>query len=628
MPPKRPAAVPVSKAGARGRSPGARSSAGAPAEGAAAEASATIHSGSRLLLASLAVTLAVRMASAFTPSNWLWGVDTFHHWPPPWGAALAVLAALGFVPGVGGRIDHGLVRLGERWRGAGWRGDLFASGGLALALFALRDGVRFTGDFGMRVGLLSLPSPSRQLLEHVYPLDMAVNVLAPRWMWQHGMSDASALQLVGAFMGGLFALAAFRFLRAAGARGRALPAGALVMLSGALLVHFAGYDKFGPLLLGLVMAGAGAARMARDGRGIWTLALGTAIAVLSHRSGYLAVPAVAWTLVRGFAAERDGVRRFEIAAAAALAAGACAAMLPRTFEMVTQFDRAVHLPGGETARARAATTAPALLLHLSTALNVISYLVPMWLVGVAAGWTAWRSKTRPAAGASAARDRFALAPVGALAFVGFVMLVGVEPGGGWARDWDVATGIGTVTALICGFCLVAASRRDGLAGIGGPLVTVALAVCVTLWGVHASERISLRRVERLTTARPSWSAAHRAGLFDFLGIHALNAGRSDGAAALFERAIAVGGPNPRLVYQAGLAYLVAGRLERADSTFRRAAALDRKVAEPWVGRARIALATRDTLTALAYLDSAFTRNPTIPDGRQLLQALRGPRPAR
>ena len=558
----------------------------------------------------LLASLALWLGASLPESNWLWGVDALHFWPAWGAAALALLALAGFVPPIGRRIGQGLESLGRKWDRAGVAGDLAASFGVMLVLFALRDRVRFAGDFDLRVGQLGLEVIPPALLAHVYPLDQIINYDLARVFWKAGLDPATALQVTGTLMGGLFALIGFRFLRAAGARGAALVAGALALLGGGTLIHFAGYDKFGPLLVGLALAALGAVQMARTGRGAWTLAAGVSAAVLSHRSGYLAVPAAAWVLARGLGTG-DARQRREIRVAAAGMIVAIFAMSSRTYHLLLEFDRPMHLPGGAVTQARAAGEAPVALLKITDFLNALSLLAPLWLAAGAALVTRARAPGSKAA-------RFSLAVPAALALGAFFLLLfGVEPGGGWSRDWDVATGPGALAALATAYILVNAWSDAGARSTLAPAATLALAASVALWGVHASEAMSLERVKMIVTAHPLPSASMRTGVYDFWGVRDLNGGRPAEAAEHFEQAIAIGGPNPRLVYQAGLAYLGAGQWEKARSSFARTASLNRGIADPWRGLARVALIERDTLAALAALDSVLARRPAdLESGRE------------
>jgi hypothetical protein len=569
-----------------------------------------------MVTAALLVILLLHLVAWRFPSNWMWGVAVLHAWPPAGASLLALVAALGFLPPIGRGIDRGLARLGALQERAGRPGDVLIAGAMAFALFLLRDPLRFTGDSALRMGQLELARPIPGLLEHVYPLDLLLNFSAPRAIATLGIAPADALQLVTAIVGGCYAFVGLGFLRAIGARRASLAAGTVALFSGGTLLHFAGYGKFGPLLLGIAIAAWGAAEIALRNRGPWGLALGVAIAVLSHRSGYLLVPAAAWVLIAGYRSAAPGRRPAFLAAGAGLTA-ALVVMLPRSLELVLHFDRAVHLPGGNVAHARLAVGAPPLLLKLSDALNVLGFLAPLWLAAAAAALA-----RHPPPGP--ARGSRGLGVPGAIALAAFsLILLGVEPGGGWARDWDVATGCGALAAFASAYVLVGSWGNAGRAAA----VPLALALTLAAWGIHVDAAIGMRRVATLATGRPALSDPIRAGLCDFLGTRELNAGHPAAAADWFQQAIMVGGPNPRLVHQSGIAYLRAGDLPRARAAFMRAAASSPAVAGPWVGLSRVALLERDTLAAIAALDSALTRDPGDAADRDLVRALREARPA-
>ncbi|MBI1799814.1 MAG: hypothetical protein HYR73_09035 [Candidatus Eisenbacteria bacterium] len=584
-----------------------------------------VPSSAGLVFAALLLTLLLRFFAWFVPSNWLWGVDAFRHWPFPAAAPLVILAAIGFVPAGAHLIERRLDAVGKIWERAGWRADLAACAAIGLLLFFVRDPLHFTGDSGLRAGLVGMAAPPASLLEHAYPLDLLVNFHAVRALQDMGVGGGAALPLVGASVGALFALAGFGFLRAAGARGAALPAGAVALLGGSTLLHFAGYDKYGPLLLGIALAGTGVVQLARRGRGEWTLALGMAVAVLSHRSGYLLAPAALWTFFRAHAlADRTG--RMRLLAATALMLLVLIALASRTFTMFVNVDRVAHLPGGHVAEARGAGGAPAFLLRISDALNVLSFLVPLWLAGAAAAVTVRRPSGAVRERATDRGARFSIAPTGATALTGIsFILFFVAPGGGWPRDWDDATGAGVVMALATSYALVVSWRNGGGTRIRAPIVTLGIAAGIAAFGIQASESIGLRRVHALATSAPELSDPIRAGMYDFLGVRAINAGRGDQAAAMFERAVEVGGPNPRILHEVGLAYLRAGKLAPARSAFTRAATLSRTVAAPWVGLARIAVIEKDTLAAIAALDSALLRAPYDAENLRFAASLRGAR---
>ena len=573
--------------------------------------------GSQLVWVALLLTLAGRVASAFAASNWLWGWDTFRIWPLPAGAALVVVAALGFSPGLSRPIQRLLAAAGRVWERAGPLGDLALGLAVTLVLSALHDDLRFTGDASVRLGLLGLPRDQAvRLLQRTFPLDQLVNFEIPRLLSLNGVAPRAALQWTGALVGGLFVVAGGGLLRSTGARGAALAASALVLFGSGLLPHFPGYDKFGPLMVGLALAARGAVTLSRSGRGLTPLALGAGICLASHRSGFLILPAVAWTLFAAGRSRAGARNRLRVALASAAIAVPGALLLPHVVQRVLSFDLQVHLPGGAVAASRLDTGVAVLPLVLSDGLNVLSVLVPLWLVGAAAAWP-------PRGGEPAARPvgrrLFPLAPAVWLALGALAILVfGVQPGGGWPRDWDVALPTATAIALVTASLLAALWSRD--ARTIAPAATLAVATCVALWGVAIGERIGLRRAQAVLEARPALSSAVRASAYDFLGMRALTRGRSAEAAVLLERAIACA-PNPRFFHELGLALLASGQLERARSAFTRAAVLSPANGDPWYGLARIELAGGDALAARACLDSAILRNPALAEARVLRDQL-------
>ncbi len=561
------------------------------------------------------MTFALRAAACWAPSPWLWGVDVFRHWPPAWQWALIALAAAGFLPPLGRGLERVLERWGRLWHRAGARADLVASLVVGLALFFLRDPIRFTGDSAMRAGLVQLPADAAARLMVLYfPLDPILNLQLPRWLVEQGLTADTALHLVGALVGGAFAFVSCSFLRAAGGRGAAFSAAAAVVLASGAFVHFAGYDKFGPLMLGLALTATGALRLSRGQGGLATLAVGGAACMLSHRSGYAILPAVAWTLYRAWRVAPNAAARSRILLAGAVIAAPALVLLPKAVELVTRVDRQVHLPGGEITRAREAGDAPWILSKLADGLNVLSLLVPLWLAGaVAAGIAAQRKSAPRAAG-------FGLMPLAALGLGASVALVlAIAPGGGWPRDWDAAAGLGAVATLATGGALVAAWSRVGTAWTAAPAVTLALAVSIGFWGVHASESIGLRRIDSLL-ASSAWSDSRRANAYDVLSAHAMNSGRWAQAEELMRRAIA-SAPNPRYFHQLGVALAALGRWSEAETQFREAARRNDAVADPWVALSRLALARGDTATAVALADSAVARGPRNPDVREIAARL-------
>jgi len=573
--------------------------------------------GASALGITLGAVLALHVAATLLPSNWLWGVDAFRYWPAPAAMVLVLLGACGFVPALGRQLETRIEQLGRAWERGGLTADLAVALLLAFLILGLRDSVRFTGDFDLRVSAIDYPRPPIQLFPQAAPLDLALNFYTPRFLVGLGWTPAVALQAVGAVVGGAFALACLALLRAVGVRGAALPAAALVVFGGGYLQHFAGYDKFGPLLFGVALAGYGAVRLWRGAGSAWALVAGTAICVLSHRSGLLFLPAAGWVLFGALRAEPEKRGRAGLLFAALALLIVTFAVLPRMLGVLISVDWKVHLPGGAVARSFESPDAPGMLVRVSDLLNALLFLAPLWPAAVVAASAAKGGvRVRPPSKA----PRFRLGWVFLLALgpqVGVLIAAGATRGSG--RDWDAAAAAGVVAGLATAGALAAAWRDSRGAGLA-PGVTVAVAVAIGLWGSHASEAMSLRRVRALLEARPGWSDAARAHAHDFLGLRAYAFGRFDEAAREFERAIAVA-PNPRYFHQLGLAALGAGQVAPAREAFRRSAALAPANTDPWLGLANAALAERDTASATAYLDSVLIRSPLEAQALELRRAL-------
>lgn len=564
----------------------------------------------------MAGLLVLRVVAPFVRSNWLWGVDLGRYFPLPLAVALFLVAAAGFVPGLSRRIDAAIERLGVAWERAGRPADLLLGLAVGVALFALRDSLRFTGDFDLRVSAIDYPKPPAQLFPQASFLDVMANFQIPRLLLSRGFSPAMALQAVGATLGAAFTVASLGMLRSAGARGAALPVAAAVVLAGGYMQHFAGYDKFGPLLLGIALASGGAVSLERAGRGAWSLVAGAALCLLAHRSGYLLLPAAYWVLARALK-HSEGRRRAGLLWAGAALLVVSLLLLPAAISTLVRVDWSVHLPGGSVARSFESPDAPGFVVRFSDLLNALLFLAPLCPLGLVMAWAGQprlaQVPQRPR------RSRLGLAATLALAVPALTLIaVGATRGSG--RDWDAAASVGVLATLASAVALIPAWRIRGPLPLAAPCVTLSLAVALLAWGPHVNEAIGLRRVRGLLEAHPAWSNAARAHALDFLGLRALVAGRNDEAAVDFERAIAVA-PNPRYFHELGLARLGAGRHEVARTAFLRSTALAPTVADSWFSLAQLALAQRDTLAAIAYSDSGLLRRPTDAQGAALRRSL-------
>jgi len=585
--------------------------AGRPREAVAARPRAS--AAPRLLVATLAIGLALRAAASLLPIPGVWGLDTLRAWPRWEAIAILLLGAAGFAPPVARRLERAMESLGSLGARASFVLDAVVGICAGLALFNLRDSVRWVGDFTTRVGQLTLDAPIAKVFPQAAPLDRWINIVIPRNIIGPGLDVPMALQLVGAVMGALFTFAALSYLRAAGASRTTMIASATLLLGGGYMLHFAGYDKFGPLLVGVALAAYGAVRLAREGRGAWVLGAGTVVCLLSHRSGFLLVPAAAWALVQGLRNAPDRRARIEVIAAAVAILAAASFMLPKALHLLETIDRKQNLEGPPIAGgaflvrlvANAATRS-------ADAINVLFLLAPLWPAGLAAAWLERRGV--------AAKDepqRFSLGAVALLAIVPEVALLLVARGAqGAMRDWDMHVGAALVIALATAGALLTIWRRMGASGSLAPVVTTALACAIALWGTQVSEPLQMARIQPQLSNRGAWSDGAWARAHDFLGVRALQQQRAEDAIRELEAAAAVA-PNPRFFFQIGLAQRMLMRFDDSRASFEKAHRLDPKLADAWVGFALLAFDTRDWRRVEACAESALAYAPHRKDAKEI-----------
>lgn len=566
----------------------------------------------------LAAALGLQALGTLVPSNWTWGLATFGAWSPAGAAALFALAAVGFVPAVANAIAARFERIGRALNRIGMAADVACAAAAAVVLFLLRDPFRFVGDSSLRAQTIAYPRPPTALFPQASPLDLIVNFHLPRLLHQAGLPVEVALQAVSACVGGLFVWAVLRTLAALGVSGAARLAAALVAIAGAHLVHFAGYDKFGPVLLGIAFAALGSVQLARGRGGAAWLGTGTTIAVLSHRSGLLVVPPASWVGLRAWRAASSSQQRRSLMLFALAPLAAIAVVVPPALRLFAGLDLKVHMPGGAVQKSLASPDAPGLLVRVSDFVNGVLLVAPLLPAGIAAMLQVRRNSDAKAA------SRFGLAGPLLLAFAlqaGLLIAVGATRGSG--RDWDVVTPAGTLAAIATGAALARFWQRDR--GGLGPAVTCAVAILIALFGVHVSETRARSRVDRLLHAHPAWSRTARAYAHDEIGLRAYSLRRWDEAASEFEQAIDAA-PNPRYFLQLGSAHASAGRPGAALAPFRRGLALDPTMQEAWFGLANAAWALGDTVTARAIMDSAVVALPAdakLAEARRALIGIAG-----
>lgn len=563
--------------------------------------------GPDLVSATLLLWALTWLVVSFSHVAGAWGLDTLRHAPGSLGLFVLALLVLACVPATAVGMRAACDGLGRALASRGPAAGVLVALVIFVALLALRDPLHFVGDSGLRLAAITVRGDTGTVFPQAAPLDRLINLHFARALRDTlPISDADALQWAGALVGACWAATGLAFLRALDLRGAALGAAAMVLWSSGVMVHFAGYDKFGPLTLGLALAATGAVR-ALAGARPWLLVLGVTLALLSHRTGLLTLPAavfvLATTLRRGGDARRDG-----LIALAALAAVAIVA-IPQALASLQSIDRARHL----------SSWAPR---QLWDALQLLWLLCPLWVAAVVAmlpiGARPARAEAGPGAGAHGWLIALGLGPWLAL-------LLLVRGSQGAARDWDMHVPAASLVALATVAALGLAWQRAG-AGPRPPARSLALAVALALgtgfasWNLHVSLPAQLARIDDQLQSRAAWSNEAWARAQDFMGIHALRTGRAEQAIAHWEAAIE-GAPNPRFFYQVALAEMRLGRLDAARAGFTRTQSRDPANADAWVGRAMVASGLDSMAAAMAYVDTALSRQPRKWDALELRRKL-------
>jgi hypothetical protein len=570
--------------------------------------------GETLLLAVLMACLALRALASLSASSWLWGLNTLRDWPAPWPVVLPALAALAFVPAVARAAAPPLERIGGALAVAGAPVRVLLAAAVAVALFLLRDPVRFVGDAGSRLMILSGGGNAGVLMPQLSPLDRLVSVGGARWLVQAGIAPLVAVQTIGALLGAALTLAVLAFLRAAGARGAAWLAAAVVVLASGSLVHFAGYGKYGLLLVGLALAATGVVRLARGRRGSGTLAAGLILALLSHRSAYVVLPAGLWAF--GAAWRRaSGGERMRVALAGAATAAVALALLPWTVGVLIRVDLARNVVGTSTL----GRIEP--VRQLANLANALFLLSPLWPAGLVAVWLGVRrgsgkvapgGTTGAAVGAAApgpadTRPGFPLGGVAALAVACWLLgSLATRGKQGPLRDWYNQAGPALLVTLVTAYALIACWRRGASSRTVMPVCTTALMAGLALWGIHADPGIGGRRVATLLADPAAWSREEWSRAHEFVAARAFDAGRYDEAARAYEIVVA-GAPSSRMVDNLAITLGMAGRREESARVLARAMLLPQSSATMWIALGSLALTLGDTARAAACADSAQAR---------------------
>jgi len=587
----------------------------APQAGPPAASSAAAERAATALWLVLAASALARLALAFLPTMWLWGlnVQRFLAPVPAWG--LWAAAALGLHPPIARALTPPLARLGNAL--ARPRGVVAAGLFAALLMLALPDRVRFVGDFLLRQGTVEQAGLPSVLFPQALPLDVLLHYRLPRALVAAGTLDANgAARALGALEAALLALLAAGFARALALRGGAAFAAAAVVFFGGFLCMFTGFSKaFAEMVLLVAAIGVFGLRAVREGQGLLPLALSLALGLALHRSALGLVPAAALAFAWGWnprTPERAAARRPRAAriAAAAVAIAALAVMLPRIFAIMLRWD-AIHLAPPEVQaqggmlRAAFAGTRPADMLGLVTALSPLALALPPLALLL---------------GRVPARGR-ELALLAALAAPFVLSVPLIHPAQGLYRDWDdfAAAGVALslVTAWLVAETLRAAPGRSWLAAT----VTLGVASAALQWLAHFADlERGLVRVEAFMNEPPRRSDGERGKTWDYLGIRNFRLQRWDAAARALAHA-AETAPSPRILLEWGTAELRRGDFRAAQPVFRRVIELSPADAHAWSGLAATAMGLGDRDEARRAAETVLRLRPGDPFARRVLEQL-------
>ncbi len=555
----------------------------------------------------LVVTALAWIGVSFSHLPGAWGLDTLRHAPSVLGLAALALLALALVPSVAHPVRAMVGALGDALAAHGALPYTIVGAMVFALLLAPRDPLHFVGDSGLRLAAITVRGDTGTVFPQAALLDRVINLHLARALADAlPIEGADALQVVGAALGAMWAAAALALLRALGLHGAPLGAALLVALLSGIPLHFAGYDKFGPLTLAMALACVGAVR-AMQGARPWLFALGLIAALLSHRTGLLVLPGatvvVAALLRRGGTYRRDALLLVVGLALAAVVA------IPQAITSVQTIDRARHLSSWSPRQ-------------LWDAMQLLCLLAPLWLAGVVAvatmgAWPARRDEPRWPREARLAVLVTLAAPM--------VLLVLVRGSQGASRDWDMHVPAASLVALSVAAALGLWWQRAGVGSRqSARSLSFALALAsgtsMALWTLHADGRAQMARIDDQLRDRSAWSNEAWARAQDFMGLHALRAGQPERAIAHWQLAIE-GAPNPRYFYQVALANMRLGRLDRSREWFSRTETRDPANADVWVGRSMVASTLDSIPAALAYADSALSRQPHKWDALEIRRKL-------
>jgi hypothetical protein len=515
------------------------------------------------------------------PSNALWGVDALAFYPAWVRAVFAVLGLGGLALLLLAPRQPAGANAGVRDTTAGddpgagapsGRATLrFLAGALVLgaAAFVFRDRTALLGrgyDILVDLGRGDAPSPVSPLFNRLAPA--LVNLQR-----EAGFPTVTEAGLLSLLVGIVVIGAGAFLLRREALEGpeRAAEAaliGALFATQGAIALFF-GVVEASPLFAGAVLLFLLFARSAVSGRGgLPAAAILAALAVAAHPFGWALAPALVTAAALGPA---PGRRRRTSVVAVGLIVVATGLALAGANPSAEGGARALWhgvAPqrlgevGGALAGALFDTGDAAPLrsvLSMAHAVDVANHLaltaLPALLLLLALAFDAAgrRALVRPASLVALA----ALLPFLALR-------IGMRTPLGPMRDWDQFAGVGlalTAWAAFAAAPLAGASgpRRRAIVG----LAVLSGVLTLAAWtGISANTERSVARHLARVEGQPALEAPVAAAFHLAMGQRFLSISRTDLAGSAFERAW-TSWPSPATAWRAGLAFLAAGRVEKA-----------------------------------------------------------------
>ncbi len=575
----------------------------AQAEPPAVRASGPTASAAPLLIGVVAL-VAVRMAGAFVPGRWLWGMDLGRDVDTIAFVTGTLVTLAACVPFVFGAV----ARVWPASRAATWL--LAAGSALALALFmhAHPDLTLWTGDTALRHGEFTTVERPETIAKQALRGDLFLHHTLPRALAAATGSTAEDVgRAQGALLAFLTALAGWRLAATLGASGLAALAVAAVAACTAALALDNGYAK-ATVELGCLTTfmAAPLVRLARDGSGLGLLGTLVAVSLLLHRSALALVPA--WIVGAVFALRSGRARERGTWIGVALPLAALAFVLPHVLGVFASFDMPEHVTARGTAAPFARALAPGHLLDVANVLVLLSPTALLLPLLLALG-------PRPSRRARLAMAAYALPPA--------LLVLLLPPQQGLPRDWDVFAFAGATLAAVAAWRLapLLAARTPGL---GLPLALVAAIPALQWAALPWDPDRAMARAESILVGPPARDREEAAQGLGRLGMARYIRGDVQNGRRLFQLSLDRS-PHPRMLVEWGLIAYLSGRPQEAILYFRRSTMIDPDLASAWQGVGESAAALGDTVSlheAIGQLERLEPAGTALAGAREQLTALR------